>query len=304
MAKQTVNKASKGSKRDVYQEVTDKIIAELEAGTTPWVKPWATAGSHIPHNAATGRPYHGVNTLLLWMATASKGYSSQGWVTFKQAQDLGGHVRKGEHGEHVVFWKFLDKTERDQQTGEDHSVRIPMARMYTVFNVEQCEDLKLPKRETIELSEHERHAAAEALIQGSMARVIYGGDRACYIPSRDEVHMPELGVFESAASYYATHLHELTHWTGHKTRCDRDLSGRFGSESYAAEELIAELGAAFLCGELGIQGELRHASYIESWLRVLRLDKRAIFTAASMATKAAEYLKERAEVDSIEREAA
>ena len=300
MAKKTVSKA----KRDVYQEVTDKIVAELEAGTAPWVKPWATAGSHMPHNAHTGRQYNGVNVLLLWMATASKGYSSQGWVTFKQAKELGGHVRKGEHGEHVVFWKFLDKTEKDAATGEERSITIPMARMYTVFNVEQCEGLTLPARETVELAEHERHEAAEVLIAGSGAEVIYGGGRACYIPSRDQVHMPELGTFESAASYYATHLHELTHWTGHKARCDRDLSGRFGSESYAAEELVAELGAAFLCGELGIQGELRHASYIESWLRVLKQDKRAIFTAASMATKAAEYLKELAEANTSQQQAA
>jgi antirestriction protein ArdC len=295
MATRTVRNSKTSSntstKPDVYQDVTDRIIAELAAGTAPWVKPWATTGSHTPHNAHTGRQYNGVNVLLLWMAAASKGYTSQAWLTFKQAQELGGHVKKGEHGEHVVFWKFLDKTEKDAATGEESKVTIPMARLYTVFNVEQCEGLKLPARETVELTEHERHAAAEALIAASCARVIHGGERACYIPSRDEVHMPELGTFIDASGYYATMLHELTHWTGHSSRCGRDLSGRFGGESYAAEELIAELGAAFLCGELGIQGELRHAGYIQSWLRVLKQDKRAVFTAASMATKAATYLK-------------
>ena len=300
MATKTVSKA----KRDVYQEVTDRIITELEAGTVPWVKPWATAGSHMPHNANTGRQYNGVNVLLLWMAAASKGYSSQSWVTFKQAKELGGHVRKGEHGERVVFWRFLDKIKKDAATGEEHNERIPLLRAYTVFNVEQCEGLTLPAREVVELTEHERHAAAEALIACSGARIVYGGGRACYIPSQDTIHMPELGTFNEAAGYYATHLHELTHWTGHKARCDRDLSGRFGDESYAAEELIAEMGAAFLCAELGIKGELRHASYLESWLRVLKGDKRAIFTAASMATKAATYIKELAEAEDNQREAA
>lgn len=281
--------------KDVYQEVTNTIIAELEKGTAPWVRPW-NSGNAYPHNAATGRAYNGINVLLLWIATTNNSYSSHGWVTFKQAKDLGGHVRKGEHGERIVFWKFLEKKEKDSVTGKETKKTIPMAKLYTVFNVEQCEGLKLPKRETVELNDHERHEAAEALIAASNAVVKHGGDKACYIPAKDEINMPELGLFKNAESYYATHLHELTHWTGHKTRCDRDLKGRFGTESYAAEELVAELGAAFLCSELGIQGELRHASYIKSWLRVLKQDKRAIFTASSLATKAAEFLHGLSEV--------
>jgi len=301
MAKSTV-----ATKRDIYQDVTDRIIEQLEAGTAPWVRSWqSTSINQMPHNAKTGRPYNGVNVLMCWATQMQKGYTSNAWLTFKQAKELGGSVRKGEKGTTVVFWKFLKKTEQ-QPSGEDKAVTIPMARAYTVFNVEQCDGLKLPKRETAEeqLSDHERHEAAEHIIDLSGAEVVLNGDKPCYVPAFDRVHMPELGAFNTAEDFYATHLHELTHWTGHRSRCDRDLTGRFGTESYAAEELIAELGAAFLCAELGIECKLQHASYIDSWLRVLKQDKRAIFTAASMATKAATFLKEKAGMVELERRAA
>lgn len=290
MSKQ--NNTTTKAKRDVYQEVTDRIIAELEAGTVPWVKPWAAAGNAMPHNALSGRAYNGVNVLLCWATQMHKGYTSNGWLTYKQAGALGGHVRKGEKGTAIVFWKFNKRTERNED-GTDKVVTIPMARVYTVFNVEQCEGLTLPAREMVELSEHERHEHAEQLMSASGVAIRHGGDRAFYTPSHDYVQLPELGTFAEAAGYYATAMHELTHSTGHKSRCDRDLSGRFGTESYAAEELVAELGAAFLCAELGIAGDLRHAGYIDSWLRVLKQDKRAIFTAARLATQAADWLKGR-----------
>ena len=280
------------TKRDIYQEITDRIISELESGTVPWVKPWKSVGGSMPHNAVSGRNYSGVNVLQCWSNQIHAGYTSNAWLTFKQARELDGSVRKGEKGTTLVFWKFLNKTEK-QPDGNDKAIQIPMARAYTVFNVEQCDNLKLPKRETaeIELTEHERHGIAEAMVAASGVPICNGGDRAYYSPGEDRIQMPDMGTFDTAASYYATLLHETTHSTGHKSRLDRDLSGRFGSESYAAEELVAELGAAFLCAELGIKGELRHASYIDSWLRVLKSDKRAVFTAASMATKAAEWIK-------------
>jgi len=284
-------------KQDIYQKVTDRIIEQLEAGVAPWVRSWASNGNYIPHNAKTGKPYHGVNILMCWATQADKRYTSNAWLTFKQAKELSGHIRKGEKGTSVIFWKFLDKTEK-QPDGTDKKLTIPMVKAYTVFNVEQCEDLKLPKRETQDesLTEYERHEHIEHVIASTQAEVVYGGDKACYIPAQDKIKMPKLGLFNDPESYYSTHLHELTHWTGHKDRCDRDLSGRFGSESYAAEELVAELGAAFLCAEFGTQGHLQHASYIESWLRVLKQDKRAIFTASSLATKAATFIKDQEQV--------
>jgi antirestriction protein ArdC len=290
-----MNKSKNSTKRrDVYAEVTDRIIAELEAGTVPWVKPWTAAANSMPHNAVSGRAYNGVNVLLCWATQMHKGYASNGWLIFKQAQELGGHVRKGEKGTAIVFWKFNKRTERGAD-GTEKVTTIPMARVYTVFNVEQCEGIELPKREVVELTEHERHEHAEQLMVASGVDIRHGGGRAFYSPGSDYVQLPELGKFAEAAGYYATAMHELTHSTGHKSRLDRDLSGRFGTESYAAEELVAELGAAFLCAELGIAGDLRHAGYIESWLRVLKQDKRAIFTASSMATKAAAYLLGRVE---------
>jgi antirestriction protein ArdC len=290
------------SKRDVYAEVTDRIIAELEAGTVPWVRPWnAVAGNAVPHNAATGRAYNGINVLLCWATQMHAGYTSNAWLTFKQAKDLGGHVRKGEKGTAIVFWKFNKRTERNED-GTDNVVTIPMARVYTVFNVEQCDGLKLPKRETAEpeTTEHERHQMAEHVMAAAGVSIRHGGDKAYYSPAGDYVQLPELATFKEAAGYYATALHELTHSTGHSSRLDRNLTGRFGTESYAAEELVAELGASFMCAELGIQGDLRHAGYIESWLRVLKQDKRAIFTASRLATQAADWLKDRAGMGEVQ----
>jgi len=293
MAKRTVSATT----ADIYQEVTDRIIEALEAGTQPWARSWqASSTNTLPHNALTGRPYNGVNVLLCWAESMAKGYNASGWLTFKQAKQLDGSVRKGEKGTTIVFWKFLKRTEADGE-GADKAVTIPMARAYTVFNVEQCDGLKLPKRECLEvtMAEHERHELGQKLIDSSSAKVVYGGNQPCYMPGTDTVRMPELGIFNTAADFYATAFHELTHSTGHKSRLDRNMTGRFGSESYAAEELVAELGAAFLTAELGMDGtHLQHASYLDGWLRVLKQDKRAIFTAASMATKAATYLKEQA----------
>lgn len=293
------------TRRDLYQEVTDKIIASLERGTAPWVKPWQDrrdACATMPYNYHSKRSYHGINTVLLWAAAYEKSYTSPAWLTFKQALDMGGHVRKGEKGQTVIFWKFLDRTERDEQTGEEKARRVPMAKAYTVFNLEQCEGIE-PPAPVQEIPEEDRHATAEAFILGTGAEIIHGGNRACYIPSFDRIHMPHRAQFLAGIGlghYYATALHEITHWTGHKSRCARDLNSRFGTESYAAEELIAELGAAFLCAQLGIEGELQHPQYIESWLRVLKQDNRAIFTAARLANQAADYLSGLSNVEEVE----
>lgn len=272
---------------DLYRTVTNQIIAELEQGAAPWLKPWRTSrhslGSLMPANFATGRPYHGINIPILWGACAELGYERHTWLTYKQAQDLGGQVRKGEKAVTVVFTKRLTVKEDEEER------TLSMLRTYFVFNVAQVDGLETPAPPA-DVTPEARNDALDAFVGATGADVRHGGNIACYVPSKDFVNMPEFRQFETPESYYATILHELTHWTAAKARLDRDLSGRFGTRAYAAEELVAELGAAFLCAHLGITGELRHAGYIENWLRLLKEDDRAIFTAASKASRASDYL--------------
>jgi len=275
----------KKQKVDVYQVVTDQIIEALESGTIPWLKPWKdgnNADPSMPYNAATGRAYNGINVLLLW----SKPYDSNGWLTFKQAADCGGNVKRGEKSTLVTFWNFLKETKNGVETGKN----IPMIKSYRVFNIEQCENLeKLKKIEPIVTPDTD--ALDLALLNGAVVK--HGGNKAFFRPTADFIQMPPHTNFTNSNGYDSTLLHELTHWTGHKDRLERDFTGRFGDESYAFEELIAEMGSAFLCASLNVQeNTLQHASYIESWLKVLKNDKRAIFTAASQARKATESLLE------------
>ena len=273
----------------VYETVTAKIVAELEKGTAPWVKPWKGTGvADLPFNAATGRRYNGVNVLLLWGTTLEKGYSRAGWLTYLQAKTLGGQVRKGERATQIVF---AGSSVKETETGEEEKHRF--LRFHSIFNVEQVDGL--PERITgippPPRPLDEALTDAEVFIAALGADVRHGGNRAAYAPALDTILMPQREQFESDAHYVATKLHEHGHWTGHKSRLDRDLTGRFGDSAYAAEELIAELTAAFLCAELAIPGQLRHPEYIASWLKVLGDDKRAIFTAAGKATEAANYMR-------------
>ncbi len=279
----------------LYQEVTDRIIAALEQGRVPWVQPWggAKAGLGLPKNAATGRRYSGVNILILWGAVIDKGFALQSWLTFRQALDLGGNVRKGERGATVCFAdRFIPKgeLERARQDGEEPEA-VPFLKRFTVFNVAQCNGLPehvfagapvLPEREIV--------PHAEALIAATAADIRIGGDRACYVPSGDYIQVPLQPAFFEQINYYRTCFHELGHWTGHPSRLNRDLSGRFGSNPYAREELVAEMASAFMCAALGIVPTVRHADYLGSWLDVLREDNRAIFRAASHASKAADFV--------------
>jgi antirestriction protein ArdC len=272
----------------IYESVTSAIIEEMERGAVPWVRPWKTGrqnlGSVMPANAITGRSYSGINVPILWASADQHGYPSHAWMTFKQARDRGAHVRKGERGTHVVFTKPL------VIRGEDDEIeKRSMLREYTVFNVAQIDDFAVDERRLP--PEPQRHTVVEAFITATKATIRHGGDRACFIPALDFVNLPPISSFKSIEPYYAVTLHELGHWSGHKPRLDRDLSGRFGTRAYAAEELVAELTAAFLCAHLGITGELRHAGYIDNWLDLLRNDNRAIFTAASKASQAADYLR-------------
>ncbi|MGJ5134363.1 ArdC family protein [Bradyrhizobium oligotrophicum] len=285
-------------KVDVHQKITDQIVRELERGVRPWHQPWKvehSAGRITRPLRGNGIPYQGVNVLMLWSAAIGRGYTAPIWMTFKQAKELGAHVRKGEEGSLVVYADKIIRSETDAETGEEAERAIPFMKGYTVFNVEQIEGLPAhyyaqPPERTEPV---QRIAQADAFFAATGATLVYGGSRACYVPSTDNIHMPCIDFFRDAESYYATLAHECTHWTRHETRLNRDFGRkRFGDEGYAMEELVAELGAAFLSADLGLTPEVRddHAAYISSWIKVLKNDKRAIFTAASHAQRAADFL--------------
>jgi antirestriction protein ArdC len=285
---------------NLYDEVTARIVSELEAGRFPWVQPWGKTGGTgpgLPRNALTARTYSGVNILILWGAVIEHGWPSQSWLTFRQAQEAGGCVRKGERGQCVVYAdRFTPENEKERaQRDGDEARAVPFLKRFTVFNVAQCEGLrpevlKSLASDPVPLPEREIVPVAEEVIAASGVDFRIGGDRAFYAPDPDFVQVPPQPAFFEQINYYRTCLHELTHATGHPKRLGRDLKNAFGSRDYAREELVAEMGSAFLCAALGIVPTVRHADYIGSWLEVLREDNRAIFRAASAATKAADWL--------------
>ena len=277
--------------KDTYQRITDTIVEQLEAGTKPWVRPWrGNVRSSIIPLRATGETYRGINVIMLWLSGQLSGYEENSWMTYRQASELGGQVRKGEKGTLVVKYGTFTPKER-----EDDDRSIPYLKGYTVFNVEQIENLpdrfKSPVEDAV-VDPLPVLENAETFIQRTGALVSYGGTKACYRPALDDILMPDRNRFLSEVHLYSTALHELGHWTGAKSRLDRDLSGRFGKEAYAIEELCAEMTAAFVCADLGIAHDPRDntTAYIESWLKVLKQDKRAIITAAAKAQAAADFL--------------
>jgi antirestriction protein ArdC len=286
-------------KLDVYSRVTNKIVADLERGNLTWLQPWQAglrhqAGPVSRPLRAGGKAYRGVNVLMLWAAAMEQGYSCPLWLTFKQAAQLGGQVRKGEHGSLVVYADEFTKEGTDDK-GAAVEIEIPFMKGYTVFNAEQIDGLPGHFYATVPPLNTAINPldTVEQFFAGTKASIQHGGNRAFYSPDRDIVQMPELQSFRDGESYYATLAHEMTHWTRHESRLNRDLGRkRFADAGYAMEELVAEIGAAFLCADLGITPETRddHAAYIASWLKVLKDDKRAIFTAASHSQKAADYL--------------
>jgi len=275
--------------------ITDAIIARLEQGVSPWRKTWAATGPGITRPLrACGLPYKGINVIYLWAVAEARGYASSTWMTYRQAQEFGGQVRKGERGTLAVFYKAYNAKETDAGGDEASAIRRVM-RSYSVFNVDQIDNL--PERFTAVppprgAFDDSHRAEIDAFITATGARIVYGGDVACYIPDIDTIRMPHATSFEDYASFGATTAHELTHWTAAPTRLDRDLQGRFGDDKYAAEELIAELGSCLLGADLGLPvGHLdNHASYIDHWLKILRCDERALLTASAKAEKAATYL--------------
>jgi len=288
---------AKTQREDVYDTVTKKIVEQLEQGVRPWMQPWSSGHAAGPvsrplrHN---GERYNGINILVLWMSALERGFDCPLWLTFKQAQDLGGHVRKGEKSSRVVYASTFSKTEQDD-SGDDVQKDVPFLKQYSVFNASQCEGLPERFSQSDETLNHglQPLEATTAFVGHTNAEIQEGGSRAYYRIGDDVIGMPRIEAFRDAESHSATLSHELIHWTRHTSRLARDLGRKnWGDEGYAMEELVAELGAAFLCADLGITPEVRddHAGYIQGWLKVLKDDKRAIFQAASMASKAVDYL--------------
>ena len=277
---------------NVYEIITERILGKLEEGTVPWRKPWRGGEAGMPRNLQTGHPYRGINVFLL----AAAGYASPYWLTFRQARQRGGSVRSGEHGTPVVFWKWHRPQEQDAEERRRRR-RIPFLRYYTVFNIDQCDGVSVPVTSMPPQRELSPIKRCEEVVAGmpDAPAIQKGRTQAAYLPARDTVIMPARSKFESAEAYYATLFHELAHATGHERRLDRPAvmdAATFGSHDYSREELVAEMGAAFLCGHTGIEAATlaNAASYIDGWLRVLRGDSRLVIQAATHAQKAADFI--------------
>ncbi len=280
--------------RDHYQELTDRIIAALEAGTRPWQKPWdpsKSGGPSMPVNGATGRRYRGINTLVLGMSTLAFANNDPRWCTYKQAAERGWQIRRGEKGTTVFFYKQLTIDDhRSPESGDDHTRSIPLLRSFTVFHASQIDGIPAFVAPTVEDAPWRRPEAVDIILRNSKAVIRIGGDRAFYSPSTDHIQLPPDSAFESPEGWAATALHELSHFAGAPQRLNRDLSGRFGSDSYSKEEMVAEFSSMTIGTELNLPTDIpNHASYLESWIKNLKSDKREIFRAAAAAQKCADY---------------
>lgn len=291
--------ANDQNSRDVYSRVTDSIIAAIEKGASAkdWRMPWHVdaAASFSPASINGLKPYRGINTLVLWSAAQRQGYDSALWGTYDAWQSIGGQVRKGSKGELVCYWGSYLKDEGGEEDGKRMGL---FCKGYTVFNIAQVDgDLGKLRKKTELTPKWERIEHAEDWFSRTGAKILHGGNRAFYTSGEDYVRMPHREQFDEADAYYSTLAHECGHWTGHKDRLDRKFGKRFGDDAYAVEELVAELTAAYTMANLRLSNEPRqdHAQYLDSWLKVLKADKRALFTAASAAQKAADYLREQAE---------
>ena len=275
---------------DINQIITDKIIAILERGTTTQGKRWTGTTSHgIPTNAKTGEQYRGINVLVLWAELADRDYASSQWLTYNQAAELGAQVRKGERSVLCCYYKTVEKNGDQDETDGD---KYFMAKPFWLFNVAQIDNLPPDMFTSAPVCVFNPVEEAEHILANSRAQIYYGFDCACYSPASDKICLPQRGSFTSEASFYATALHELSHWSGHESRLNRQFGRRFGDDAYAFEELVAELGAAFTVGHLGLLDATieAHADYVASWIKVLKSDKKAIFTAASQAAKASDFI--------------
>lgn len=280
---------------EMYDKITAKVLAALEAGTVPWTKPW-TAGVNAPRSMSTGKAYRGINVLMLGIEQMDKGYTAPWWGTYKQIGELGGQIRKGEKSSLAILWKRFEKREE----GDDKAKSFMMLRGFNVFNVAQGDwpDGVPAKFAPPELEHHDIVAEAEALIAGyphAPFIEVRPSDRAFYAPAADRVVVPELGQFKSPEAYYSTMFHELTHSTGHKDRLARDgvvNIDHFGSHQYSKEELVAEMGAAMCCAITGVEPQIdQSAAYIASWLRSLQNDHKLVVSAAAQAQRAVDHIR-------------
>ncbi len=276
------------AKQSVYKIITDEILSIMDQGIIPWRKPWAAKGAH--RNLVSGKQYRGVNVFLLSCSVSS----SPWWLTFNQARQKGGSVRKGEKGRRVVFWKWLVKKEKEPQTGKEQEKKIPMLRYYTVFNLDQIEGIEAPEEVEVEILDP--IATAEAIVSGMPSPPKrQAGDKAAYYPGSDSVTMPDFQNFHSSEEFYSTLFHELAHSTGHASRLNRKEiteTNHFGTHEYSKEELVAEMSAAFLCGESGILPATieNSAAYLQSWSAKFKEDKKMVICAAASAQKAADLI--------------
>lgn len=290
---------------NLYETVTERILAQLEKGLIPWRKEWKASGpSSLPFNYQSERPYRGINVLLLLCS----GYSDPRWLTYKQAQSIGAQVRKGEKGTPIVFWSMFAGQKTNTKTGDAEERMIPFARQYTVFNIDQCTgipaDLPIENPATFEPIPAAQRIADEYLTRAAI-ELRHGGDRAYYHPRLDFIQMPIPAAFVTPESYYSTLFHEAGHSTGHASRLDRDFKGgtTFGDCDYSKEELVAEFTAAFLCGEVGLSNErveLNHVAYIQGWMKALKNDKKMLMSAAQKAQRAADLVMNRSMAQAAE----
>jgi antirestriction protein ArdC len=288
---------------DVHRSVTEKIVAAIEAGAGKFVMPWHTKGPALarPTNAESGNRYHGINVVALWAEAMLVGFASGYWASYLQWQQLGAQVRKGERGSTIVFYREIESDDRPSLFADEGASRAKkfVAKAFRVFNADQV-DGWTPAGQPPPSARVDMLEAVDRLVAGTEAEIRHGGSLACYRPGLDRIDIPDQGQFVGSPtispteSYYATLLHELVHWTGAKDRLNRTFGSRFGDAAYAAEELVAEIGAAFLCADLGVSNEPRqdHAAYLAFWLKILKSDAKAVFTAAKLATQAADYLFE------------
>jgi antirestriction protein ArdC len=282
--------------RNLHAEITSRIVARLKAGVVPWKRPWSGKGHGVmPRNAVSGRAYSGVNVLLLWSRAEESGYSDPRWMTYKQAAQLGGNIRKGEKGETVIYVSKIVTRDKDDN---NKLKTIPFLKAYTVFNVAQCESL--PERILNPLSTshvvnpNERDEIADAFMASTGAVIRHGEARAYYRPLGDYINMPAFETFTNASRYYGVAFHELGHWTGAAERLNRTFGAKFGDQSYSAEELVAELTSAFLCGEFGFDSDGADAAYIDHWIKFLTNHEKAIVTASAAASRAVEFMRSKA----------
>jgi antirestriction protein ArdC len=301
--------------KQIYEKVTASILKQLEAGVAPWVRPWSASpatpgqrGRMMPHNVASNRDYHGINVLILMGTAMMKGYETGAWATYKQIKERGGQVRKGERATEVVYFGKLE-VEDKRESAEPGATRVvPLLRYFSVFNIAQADWEKDPCKRQLtdeqEEVEDDTFPDAAATIAATGATIKHGGDRAFYMPAGDLIMLPRKKSFVDLGAYYSTAFHELTHWTSAPSRCDRKLGTFFASPEYAFEELIAELGSAFLCAAHGVDGQLRHAEYLGHWIKVLKEDNTAIFKAAALAQKAADFVHPEPAAAEAEQEAA